>query len=399
MSEPFAEMIDNQLEELIAIRRDLHAHPQLAYEETYASQAVQRFLEQIGVPFEAGVAETGVVGWIVPPGDRGQRAAVALRADMDALPITEQTGLDYASKTSGLMHACGHDGHTTILLGAARALAAMRDKLPRPVKLLFQPAEEGGAGAKRMVDEGALTAKFGGVETAAVFGLHGWPDLPLGQLATKPGAMMASTNTIRLAVTSPGGHAALPHLTGDAVLAASTIVTRLQSIVSRSIDPTQPAVVSICSIHGGSAENILPNRVEMVGTIRATDEAVRRTIVSRVKQIAESVTRDFGCGLEATITDDYPVTINDAQCFEQAARVAREQLGEANVLTMPNPIMGAEDFAYYGRHVPACFSFVGLRPSDADSYPGLHTSRFDFNDDVIAIGVSLMCGWAMSDDS
>jgi len=399
MSELTTELIDSQLAELIAIRRDLHANPQLAYQETYASRKVQRFLEGIDVPFATGVAETGVVGWIVPPGDAGKRDAVALRADMDALPISEQTGLDYSSQNPGLMHACGHDGHTTILLGTAKALAAMRDQLTRPVKLIFQPAEEGGAGAKRMVQDGALTAKCGGIATAAVFGLHGWPDLPLGQLASKPGPMMASTNTVRLALTSAGGHAALPHLTCDAVLAASTIVTRLQTIVSRSIDPTQPAVVSICSIHGGSAENILPNRVEMLGTIRAADESVRQLAVTRVKQIAETIAADHGCGLEMKITDDYPVTINDQGCFDTVARVAAGQLGDSNVLTMPSPVMGAEDFAYYGQHVPACFSFIGLKPNNVERYPGLHTSKFDFNDDVIGIGIRLMCGWAMGHDS
>jgi len=385
--------------ELTAIRRDLHAHPQLAYQETYASQKVQAILSEIGVPFKAGLAKTGVVGWIVPDGEAGKRSAVALRADMDALPITEQTGVDYASTNPGCMHACGHDGHTTILLGAARQLNAMRDRLPRPVKLVFQPAEEGGAGAKRMIDDGALSADTGGVAVDAIFGLHGWPDLDLGGLATRPGPMMASTNTIHMAVTSTGGHAAFPHLYGDTIVCASSIVTQLQTIVSRDVDPVQPAVVSISTMHGGDAENIVPARVEMKGTIRAVDEAVRQYIVQRVKTIARSVAAMYECEIEINITDNYPVTVNDPTCTQFVQRTAGEQLGTQHVFEMPTPVMGAEDFAYYGQHVSACFSLIGLRPAGVALSPGLHTPRFDFNDDAIPVGVELMYRWATQYDS
>jgi len=393
------QIIKEHLSDLVAIRRDLHAHPQLAYGETYAAQVVRDYLRSIDVPFEAGLAETGVVGWIVPDGEAGKRSAVALRADMDGLPITEQTGLDYASRNVGCMHACGHDGHTAILLGAATVLAARRDTLRRPVKLIFQPAEEGGAGAERMIRAGALDESIGGVRVGAIFGLHGWPDLPLGTLASRPGPMMASTNTIRMAVTSTGGHAALPHLYGDTVVCAASIVTQLQTIVSRCVDPVQPAVVTISTIHGGNAENIVPDRVEMRGTIRAVDQAVRQDLVRRVESVARTVAATHDCQVEINITDDYPVTVNDAACFQTMTTVASRQLGEGNVIEMPWPFMGAEDFAYYGQRVPACFGFIGLRPADADGYPGLHTPRFDFNDEAIPVGVRLMCEWATSHDS
>jgi amidohydrolase len=382
--------------ELTELRHDLHAHPQLGYEETHAGDLVQRELARLGIPFKAGVAETGVVSWITPTGDAAaEREAVALRADMDALPIEEQTGLPYASQHAGRMHACGHDGHTTILLGAARALVRMRDRLPRPVKLLFQPAEETGAGAARLADAGALDESVGGLAVGRVFGLHGWPELPLGTIATKPGAFFASNDLFRITVTGRGGHAAGPHLGADPIVAAAHLVTAVQSIVSRNVPPTAPAVLTVAKLQAGTAENIIPDRTHLAGTIRAMDEDTRDLLHRRLRESAERSAAGLGCEAAVEIETAYPVTRNAPRATEEALAAARGAAGEANVRVFEHPVMAAEDFAFYGRHVPACFLLLGLRPAEREDYPGLHTSRYDFNDEAIPLGIRLMCRLAL----
>lgn len=389
-------IIAADVDRIVELRHDLHAHPQLCYEETYASETVQRELSAIDVPFEKGIAETGVVAWLVPDGPAGERDAVGLRADMDALPITEQTGLPYASVYEGRMHACGHDGHTATLIGAVRTLAKLRNDLPRPVKFFFQPAEEGGGGADRMVQAGALTRQIGGVAVASMFGLHGWPDLPLGQIATRTGPLMAATNTVRIAVTGPGGHAAFPHHTGDTIVAASQIITSLQSVVSRMIRPTRPAVLSITQINGGNTDNVIPDRVDMLGTLRTVDEATRQTIIERAKKITADVAGMFNCRAELSIDDGYPVTLNDDAAHAHLARCAVEMLGESNVIDLIDPVMGGEDFSFYSQRVPACFAFVGTKPAGAERAANLHTPKFDFNDAALPIAVELMCRLALA---
>ncbi len=387
------------LPELVALRHDLHAHPQLGYEETYASALVQRELKAMGVAFESGLAETGVVGWITPDGEAGRRDAIGLRADMDALPIEEQTGLPYASQHPGRMHACGHDGHTTVLLGAARVLQQVRRALPRPVKLVFQPAEEGGGGADRLVKAGVLTDKVGRHHVACMFGLHGWPRLPLGQVATRVGPLLAATDNVFITLSGPGGHAAFPHVTADPVVCAAQLVTALQAVVSRMVSPTRPAVLSITTVHGGDAENVIPDRVALSGTVRTTDGDTRRTVIERADHTAKQVAAAHGCGVEFRLEMGYPVTQNDAAYTRRVMRMAEGLLGEGRAVELPEPVMGGEDFSYYGRHVPACFVFLGMRPAGKGTAADLHTPAFDFNDDAIGAGVELMCRAALDGDA
>ena len=389
-------LIDAVVDDVRAIRRDLHAHPQLGFEETYASETVQRQLDQASVPYEAGLAETGVVGWIMPEDDAAaKRTAVALRADMDALPITEQTGLPYASRFDGRMHACGHDGHTAILIGTARVLSQLRAALPRPVKLLFQPAEEGRAGARHMVEAGVLEARVGGVAVERIFGLHGWPQMALGEVHTRPGPMMAGSTSFAVEVTGPGGHGASPHLTSDTILAACDIVTTLQSVVARNVRATAPAVVTVGTINAGQAVNIIPEIARLTGTVRTLDGQVDALVRKRIARVVEHAAAAHGCKGGVTFRDGYPVVINDEAAVEYVLAVARQQAGEGNVLVMDNPVMGAEDFAFYGRRVPAAFFYLGVRPPGRDSYPALHTPLYDFNDDALALGMTMMAQLAL----
>ncbi|MEX1090636.1 MAG: amidohydrolase [Phycisphaeraceae bacterium] len=393
-------LIEPELPALVAIRHDLHAHPQLAFKETYASGVVQRELRAMGIPLVPQVAGTGVVGWIVPEDEAAARQpAVALRADMDALPITEETGLPYAScgeDYRGRMHACGHDGHTTILLGAARVLNKLRSRLPRPVKLIFQPAEEVGGGAQRMIEAGVLDERLGGCAVGRIFGLHGWPGLPLGTIATRPGPMMASTDLFHIKVQGKGGHAAMPHLVRDPILAAAQIITALQSIVSREIPPSVPAVVSVAKFHAGSTENVIPDTAEFAGTIRALDDDTRQLLNRRVGEVAKAVGQAMRCAVTMELTEGYPPTHNDANLAAAVLTTGRQVLGDAAAQTLDRPLTVAEDFAYYGQSVPACFFFLGLRPPDQAAYPALHTPGFDFNDDAIPIAIRMMCALALA---
>lgn len=387
-------LIDAAYDDLVAIRHDLHAHPQLAYEETYASALVQRELKAQGIDFVAGLATTGVVGWI----DNGKAVgpAIALRADMDALPITEETGLPYTSQNPGLMHACGHDGHTTVLLGTARVLNKLRDQLPRPVKLIFQPAEEGEAGAQRMIDDGALTAAVGKHKVAAIFGLHGFPMLPVGAFTTRTGPLLASADRVSITITGTGGHAALPHTTTDPLYAATAIVQQLQAIVARNIDPIAPAVLSITTIHAGDAFNVIPEKATVTGTIRTIDKLTQTAIHSRIREVAEHLAAAHRCKAAVEIQIGYPVTMNEPAATQHSFDVARQLLGDGAVFELPTPIMGAEDFSFYGDHAKASFAFIGVKKPGEKAHPGLHTPRYDFTDEAIKVGVRLMCRWAMT---
>jgi len=389
--------LDQIRDDLVAIRHDLHAHPQLQFEETHAAAVVAEQLRGAGIEYQGGIATTGVVGWILPSDPAAaKRPAIGLRADMDALPITEQTGLPYASKHAGCMHACGHDGHTTMLIGAARLLAERRDALPQPVKLLFQPAEEGAGGARYMVEAGVLTDRVGPVAVERVFGLHGWPDLPVGAVSTRPGPFLAATDDLHITVRGPGGHAASPHLAPDTVLAAARLINDLQSVVSRSVRPTRPAVLSVTCIHGGSTHNIIPAEVRLTGTCRTTDEATRRLVRQRVREIAAGAAAAAGVEIDVRIDENYPVTSNDADAVAHLLRAAAAVFDADAILHAPEPVMCAEDFAYYGKKVSACFAFLGTCPPDVDEAPGLHTPRYDFNDAAIPYGVKLLTQLALA---
>jgi hippurate hydrolase len=392
-------MVADALSDTIALRHDLHSHPQLGYEETYASAVIQEHLKESGIPFQAGLAKTGVVGWIVPDNSAPDATAVGLRADIDALPICERTGLPYASQNPGLMHACGHDGHTAILLATARILAKRRNLLQKPVKFVFQPAEEcgiGSAGAERMIADGALSETVGGHRVDSMFGLHGAPQIPVGYVATKSGPLLAGYADFEMVVTGVGGHAAMPHALTDPIVAAAAIVSSLQTIVARNLDPTQGAVVSICRIHGGEATNVIPDRVSLSGTIRAFLPEVFVLLTRRISEIAEFTAKSFGCTSEVTFTPTHPSVINDTNATAFALGIADSVAGAERVLRMDAPVLASEDFSFYGRIVPSCFSLIGVMPLGCDHYPGLHSAQFDFSDAALETGIRLMCGYALA---
>jgi amidohydrolase len=391
--------IEEQLPELTAFRHDLHRHPELSYRETRTAARVCEELDRLGIAYRSGVARTGVVAHL--PATGGSGGAVALRADMDALPIEERSGRAYASETPGVMHACGHDGHTAILLGAARVLSGLGHR-PNPVTFLFQPAEEGGAGGMRMCDEGCLLgAEGGGIGAPVVraFGLHGWPEIPVGRVATRPGPLLAATDDFVVRIKGPGGHAAYPHMTADPVLAAAHAITALQSIASRSVGPTDSVVVTVGSVRGGSANNVIPTEVECTGTVRTLRPEVRSLARERFFAIVEQTAAAAGCHAEIEWEEGYPVTHNDPALTEHFFGVARDALGPDRALLAEHPSLGGEDFSYYGRHVPACFFLLGLlAPGDDPArVPKLHQAEFDFNDEALPTGVELMCRLALAE--
>jgi amidohydrolase len=337
-----------------------------------------------GIRLRRQVAGTGIVALV---GAEKTGKCVGLRADMDALPIVEATGLPYASTKCGWMHACGHDGHSAILAGSMKVLASMNERLSGPVKALFQPAEEGGGGALRMINEGALANP----EVEAMFGLHGWPELEIGAIGTRSGAFFASTDSFDLVVRGNGGHAAFPHRTRDPVAAAGQILTALHSLVSRCANPIESVVVSITSIHGGDAYNVIPDAVTMRGTLRCFDQTLRKqfqeNILDRVNGIAKAM------GVESTLTwlpGGYPSLFCDPDTVGFFKKAAQAFSQSACCVEMP-PTMGGEDFAYYAQKVPSCFWLLGVRRKDASEWPFLHSSQYDFNDEAIRMGMCLHC--------
>jgi len=389
------EAIARELPEVVEIRHDLHMHPELMYEEKRTSEVVQRELKKAGVEFVAGLAGgTGVLGYLPATVNTGNAETVALRADMDALPIEEATGKPYASKTPGKMHACGHDGHTSVLIGTARVLAKMKDR-PNNVLFLFQPAEEGGAGGRRMCEDGALAGKVIGKKADVIFGLHGFPNIEVGKMTTRYGALLASTNELEITIHGRGGHAAAPHTGIDPIVVASHIVTALQSIASRNVDPLDSVVVTITQIHAGTAYNVIPMEAVLRGTLRTLQAETKAFACKRIKEIAEQIAHAFGAKAEVDIREGYPVTMNEACATDRFKTVAKQVFGE-NLSEDCLPVMGGEDFSFYGQHCPACFYFIGVKPKDMEKYPNLHAPDFDFNDDALPVGMKAMVSLALS---
>ncbi len=396
-------LIAAEMPDLVAIRRDLHAHPEIGYEEHRTSGVVQRELSRAGIEFKAGLAGgTGVMAHLPAGngsnGDKSGRPAIGLRADMDALPIEEQSNLPYASTIPGKMHACGHDGHTAILIGAARVLrklAASNGGLPRPVSFVFQPAEEGGAGGKRMVDEGCLSGGIIGPPIEGMFGLHGWPRLPQGVVATRPGPLLAASDRFDIVVKGIGAHAAFPHVSRDPVVAAAAIVSALQTIASRNVGPLESVVVSVTMVQAGSAYNVIPSQAMIGGTVRTLTPEVLNLAQRRLNEIAAGIAAAYGCTATVDYRLGYPVTLNDPGAVDIFNRVARQTLGPERVLNLPQPVMGGEDFAFYCQKVPSCFFVLGLIPPGRDAIPDLHQPDFNFNDDAIATGVEMFCRLAL----
>lgn len=386
--------IDGILPELIEFRHDLHRHPEIMYEEHRTSGRIREELERADIDYKGDLAGgTGVLAHL--NGNAGQ--AVGLRADIDALPIHEQSGVPHASTIDGRMHACGHDGHTAILLGAARVLKSIsiEQPLPRPVSFLFQPAEEGGAGGKRMVEDGCLDGTVIGPPIERMYGLHGWPMLPEGVVGSRPGPLLASADSFSMVIRGRGGHAAMPHTTIDPVSTAATIITTLQQAVSRRVDPVLGGVVSVTSVHAGEAFNVIPGECVLKGTVRALYEEARQVLRSAVHDIPAGIASTLGCEIEIDYHDGYPVTRNDAATTEAFHDLARSVVGPARVEPLEFPVMGGEDFAYYCQKIPSCFFALGLCPPDQESMPSLHHPAFDFNDNVIATGVEMFCQLAM----
>jgi len=392
------DVIQSELTHIVDLRRRLHAAPELQFEESRTAEIVAEELRALGIGVRTGLCRgTGVVAYIPPTDAEGAaRPAVALRGDMDALPIVERTGKPWASKTEGLMHACGHDGHMAVLVGAARALVRL-DERPNPVLLIFQPAEEGGGGANIMCRQGVLRGEAeGGLgnPVGRIFGLHGWPNVPLGSVATKPGALMASVDDFIVKVEGVQAHGAYPHQGRDPVLAAAHCVTALQQVASRNVGPLDSVVVTVGQIQGGTANNIIPGEVTLVGTVRTLTPANRALARQRFFEVVEGTARACGCSAQIDYVENFPVTANDPGLTAHFFDVARATIGGAKVVTLDAPTMGGEDFAFYGQHVPACFFFLGLKPDGVERMPGLHQPDFDFNDDALPMGVRLMVALA-----
>lgn len=378
---------------LSEVREDLHAHPELGYQEVRTSGVVQRELGRLGVEFRANLAGgTGVLGYL--PATVPNAETVALRADMDALPILENTGLSYASKTPNVMHACGHDGHTTILIGTAAVLSQTPER-PFNVLFLFQPAEEGGAGGEKMCQDGVLEGKVLGNRADRIFGLHGHPYTAVGEVGTRIGPMMASTDSFHARITGRGGHAAMPHSTIDPVVVTSEIIMAWQTIASRNVNPLEPVVVTCAEVHAGNAHNVIPDFVEVSGTIRTFTEETRSLAVRRFLEIAEGICAIHGAKFEVEWMSAYPVTVNDAEAEGRWRTALQNYSGFVNPEPV-SPVMGGEDFSFYGAITKACFFWLGLNPDPNQKYPNLHAPEFDFNNAAIPFGVEAMCRLALA---
>ena len=376
---PIVNRIADLQGDIKAWRRDLHAHPELLYDVYRTAAAVADKLKSFGCDeVVTGIGRTGVVGVIHGGKGRDPRKVIGLRADMDALPIQEANDFPYKSTVPGKMHACGHDGHTAMLLGAARYLAETRNFAGTAV-VIFQPAEEGGAGGKSMVQDG-LMERFGIEE---VYGMHNYPGLPVGRFAIRPGPLMASADRLTIEIEGHGGHAARPHLTIDSVLVGAQIVSQILSIVARNVDPLQSAVVSICMFQAGSTDNVIPQTAFLRGTARSLTAEVRDLLERRLREVVEGTARLHGAKVSFTYKRDYPVTRNHERQTAFASTIAAEVVGRERVEENTPPVMGAEDFSFMLEARPGAFIFVG----NGDS-AGLHHPAYDFNDEVIPIGTS-----------
>lgn len=376
---------DDLRDEVIATRRMIHMHPELGFEELETSKLVAARLRELGFDVHTGIAQTGVVG--VMRGSAPGRT-IMLRADMDALPISEENAHGFRSKVDGKMHACGHDGHVAILLGAAALIANRKDEIAGQVCLLFQPAEEGQGGAERMIEEGVLE-RFG-IERA--YGLHLSSRDPVGTLGFREGPFYASSDSIEIGISARGGHGAMPHQTADPIVTAANFITTVQQIVSRAIDPIEPAVVTIGSIHGGTIHNVIPNSLQMLGTVRAFSDEVRNAMPERIERVLKACCEITGAEADFTYLWRYPVTENDPEQTRYARALAR-MLGEERVIDA-DQIMGAEDFSFFAKRVPACFYTLGAQGGPSTANPH-HSSRFDIDERALEVGVQMMTALAL----
>ena len=374
-------IIDRYLPEIIEFRHDLHRNPELGYEETRTAGKVAGRLEACGsFDIQKGVAETGIVATL---GKDKPGRAIGLRADMDCLPIKESSGKAWSSEKPGLMHACGHDGHTSCLLGTALVLSDLADSLEGPVKFFFQPAEEGGAGGEKMVQEGALKNP----DVDMVFGLHGWPSLSVGEITTCKGSMMANADEFEITIHGRGGHAAKPHRCIDPILIASQVIQALQTVASRSTAPEDAVAITVAQIQGGSAFNIIPDSVYLNGTIRTLSTETQDLVFDRIQTIATKTAESMGARAEVNLIKGYPVLSNTPEAVDYLQNAFKKMEQPVTQVQSVFPQLVGEDFAYFAQEVPACFFGLGLKPPEADSYPQLHRANFDFNDDALPVGM------------
>lgn len=372
---------------IVDLRRRIHRQPELMYEEFETSRLVQATLDELGIPYQSGIAETGVVATL----GTGAGPCVGLRADMDALPIHEQADVTFRSEVDGKMHACGHDCHTAMLLGAARVLKQHESELEGTVRLVFQPAEEGGGGGKRMTEAGVL-------ENPAVqrmFGLHVWPVFPTGTIASRTGTFLAAAGELKITVRGKGGHAAMPQMAIDPVVTAAKIICELQTLISRELDPLNAGVISVTRVHGGEAYNVIPPEVELGGTIRALTLTDLEWLQQRIREQVEAIAIANRCTAEVSYPgNDYPPTVNEAHCWELAQQIGAEMLGPQQVLEA-DPVMGGEDFAFYTQHVPGCFVGLGIRNEACGATFSVHHPQFKVDEDALPIGTALHVAFAL----
>jgi amidohydrolase len=377
--------------ELVAWRRDLHRHPELGFEERRTADFVASRLEGLGLEVRTGVGATGVVGLLRAPSAEG--GAVLLRADMDALPIQEVAGREYGSTIAGRMHACGHDGHMAMLLGAATLLTRRREELRRDVVFCFQPAEEGLGGAERMIRDGLLD--WGAVGSA--YALHLWTPFPHGTVHVRSGPIMAAQDEFTARILGRGGHGAQPHRAADPIVAATQAIVALQTVVSRSVDPLEAAVVTVGALHAGRAPNVIPDEARMDGTLRAFDDGVRQLLRQRVAAVLDYAARAAGCRSEFALRAGFPTTVNDPAATEVVRRVARAVAGEANVHETP-PLTASEDFAFFLRERPGAFVLLGAGIAERGLTAPHHSPEFDFDESVLPLGAELLARLALDTD-
>ena len=379
---PILNSINQMLDEMKSWRQDLHKIPEIGLEEYETSKYIKNKLKEFNINFKEGYSNTGLVAWV--KGNKGNsNKSIGLRADFDALPMPEKNNFEYKSSKDGMMHACGHDGHTSMLLGAAKYISENND-FDGTVYFIFQPGEEGFAGGKKMIEDGL----FDDFSIDEVYALHNWPDLPLGSFGVNSGPMMAAVDEFDIIVKGKGGHAAFPQLVIDPIIVASQIVTAIQTIISRSTDPVDKALISITKIHGGTAYNVIDDEVKLSGTIRTFKPETRSFIEKRVEEIANGIAKAHGAGanIEFDLINKYPPTINSKKESEFAAKIAKKMVGEENVNTNIDPSMGGEDFSYLLNKKPGSYLYIGQ--GDENHKAHLHTTKYDFNDNLLPIGVN-----------
>jgi amidohydrolase len=380
-------LLRERLPKITDFRHRLHRIPELAFEEFKTADAIRAELDALGIKYTAGVkdAPTATIAVI---GDTS-KACVALRADIDALPIEERTGVEYCSTHPGRMHACGHDGHTATLMGVASILSQTAGKLPVCVKLIWQPAEEGGGGAERLVAAGVLDGRIG-PKVDAIFGLHGWPGLPVGTVATKGGPLLASTDNFVATFIGKGCHGAYPHLGVDPIVTACEAVMNLQQFVSREVDPTEACVVTVGRFNAGTAINVIPDTATIETTVRTLTPQLRKRAAEALERRVRAIAQANGCRLDFNWHEGYPSTVNDPKMADYVAETARKTLGPDRFVPVARASMGAEDFSYYLQKVPGCFFLVGVEPANCkEPYPTLHSDCYDFTDAALETGMMM----------